>query len=161
VTFVSQKRLRNLEKFEEVCVSQEEDIFCSVMYLTKIILVLYTTRQESFKRFDKGTNLVVDMTEIKKEEQGLLDHGVIGPNSSPFGSLIMMLPKNDGTWGMFVDFQALNKITVRNQYRLPRIYDLLDQLKNVVYFTKLYLHSGYHQIRVAEHDAWKTTFKTN
>ena len=159
MTFISQKRLRNLEKFEEVCVSQEEDIFCSVMYLTKIILVLYTARQESFWRFDKGTKLVVDITEIKKEEQGLLDQGVIGPKSSPFGSSIMMLPKNDGTWGMFVDYQALNKITVRNRYRLPCIYDLLDQLKNVVYFTKLYLHNGYHQIRVAEHDAWKTTFK--
>jgi hypothetical protein len=101
------------------------------------------------------------MTEIKKEEQGLLDQGFIGPNSSPFGSPITMLPKNDGTWGIFVDFEALNKITVRNRYHLPRIYDLLDQLKNVVYFTKLYLHSGYCQIRVVEHDAWKTTFKTN
>jgi hypothetical protein len=38
--------------------------------------------------------------------------------------------------------------------------DLLDKLKNVVYFTKLYLHNGYHQIRVAEQDAWKTAFKT-
>jgi hypothetical protein len=38
--------------------------------------------------------------------------------------------------------------------------DLLDQLKNVVYFTKLDFHSGYHQMRVAEHDAWKTSFKT-
>jgi hypothetical protein len=49
---------------------------------------------------------------------------------------------------------------VKNQYPLPRIYDLLDQLKNVVYFTKLDLHSGYHQIRVPEKDAWKTSFKT-
>jgi hypothetical protein len=49
---------------------------------------------------------------------------------------------------------------VKNQYPLPRIDDLLDQLKNVVYFTKLDLHNVYHQIKVAEHDAWKTSFKT-
>jgi hypothetical protein len=100
------------------------------------------------------------MTEIKKQAQGLLDQGVIRPNSSPFCSPIMMASKNDGTWGMCVDYRALNKIVVKNRYPLPRIYDLLDQLKNVVYFTKLYLHSGYHQIKVAEHDAWNTSFKT-
>jgi hypothetical protein len=61
---------------------------------------------------------------------------------------------------MCVDYQALNKITVKNRYPLPHIDDLLNQLKNVVYFTKLDLRSGYHQIRVAEHDAWKTVFKT-
>jgi hypothetical protein len=49
---------------------------------------------------------------------------------------------------------------VKNRYPLPRIDDLLDQLKNVFYFTKLDLHSGYHQIKVVEQDAWKTTFKT-
>jgi hypothetical protein len=49
---------------------------------------------------------------------------------------------------------------VKNRYPLPRIDVLLDQLKNVVYFTKLDLCSGYHHIRVVEHDAWNTTFKT-
>jgi hypothetical protein len=49
---------------------------------------------------------------------------------------------------------------VKNRYPLPRIDDLLDQLKNVVYFTKLDFHSGYHQIKVAEQDAWKISFKT-
>ena len=49
---------------------------------------------------------------------------------------------------------------MKNQYPLPRIDDLLDQLKNVVYFTKLDLCSGYHQIRVAKQDVWNTAFKT-
>jgi hypothetical protein len=71
-----------------------------------------------------------------------------------------MVPKKDGTWQMCVDYRALNKITMKNQYPLPRIDDLLDQLKNVVYFTKLDLCSGYHHIKVAEHDAWKIVFKT-
>jgi hypothetical protein len=103
---------------------------------------------------------VVEMTEIKKQVQGLLDQGVIRPSSSPCGSPIVMVPKKDGTWRMCVDYRALNKITMKNQYPLPRLDDLLDQLKNYVYFNKLDLRSGYHQIRVVEQDAWKTTFKT-
>ena len=49
---------------------------------------------------------------------------------------------------------------MNNRYPLPRIDDLLDQFKESVYFSKLDLRSGYHQVRVAEQDAWKTAFKT-
>ena len=60
---------------------------------------------------------------------------------------------------MCIDYRALNKITIKNRYPLPRIDDLLDQLKEFVYFSKLDLHSGYHQVKLAEQDAWKTAFK--
>jgi hypothetical protein len=90
----------------------------------------------------------------------LIEQGVLRPSASTCGSPIILAPKKDGTWRMCVDFQALNKITVKNSYPLPRIDDLLDQLKNAVYFTKLDLRSGYHQIIVVEQDIWKTSFKT-
>jgi hypothetical protein len=69
---------------------------------------------------------VVEMIAIKKQVQELLDQGDIRPSSSPCGSSIMMVPKKDGTWRMCVDYRALNKITVKNRYPLPRIDDLLD-----------------------------------
>ena len=56
----------------------------------------------------------VEMAEIKKQVQDLLDHGVIRPSSSPCGSLIVFVMKKYGTWRMCVDYQALNKIMIKN-----------------------------------------------
>ena len=103
---------------------------------------------------------VTENTEIKKQIQELLEKGVIMPSTSPCGSPIFLLPKKYCTWNMCVYLRSLNKITVNNRYPLPRIDDFLDQLKDAKYFTKLDLKSRYHQIRIAEGDTWKTTFKT-
>ena len=80
-------------------------------------------------------------------------------STSPCGSPILLVPKKYGTWHMCVDFQDLNKITVKNRYPLPHIDDLLNQLKGLVYFTKLDLRSVYHQITIVEDDIWKISFK--
>jgi hypothetical protein len=54
---------------------------------------------------------------------------------------------------------CLQKGVLKNCYPLPRIDDLIDQLKDARYFTKLDLRSGYHLIMIVEGDTWKTTFK--
>lgn len=80
---------------------------------------------------------IMESLEIKKKIQELLSKGIIRPSTSPCSSPIVLVPKKDGTWHMCVDFCALNKIMVKNHYPLPRIDDLLYQLRYAKYFTKL------------------------
>jgi hypothetical protein len=54
----------------------------------------------------------------------------------------------------------LNQCTIRNQYPLPRIDDLFDQLKGAKYYSKIDLRSGYYQLKVKENDVHKTAFRT-
>ena len=54
----------------------------------------------------------------------------------------------------------MNKATIKNRYPLPRIDDLFDQLRGTRVYFKIYLYTGYHQLRVRETDIPKTTFRT-
>ena len=87
--------------------------------------------------------------------------GVIQPSNSPYASLVILVRKKDGGWRMCVDYRYLNALIVKNKYPLQVIDELLDELAGAQYFTKLDLRSGYHQIRLAEGEKFKTAFKTH
>jgi hypothetical protein len=97
--------------------------------------------------------------EIEKAIKELLDMAHIRPRTSPFASSVVLVKKKDGTMRMCIDFRALNKKTIKNRYLIPRIDELLDDLHGVVYFTKIDLRSGYHQIKMREEDISKIAFK--
>jgi hypothetical protein len=72
-----------------------------------------------------------------------------------------MVLKKEGNWHMCPNFQALNKLRIKDKFSIPIIDDVLDELHGSKFFTKLDLHSGYHQIRMKEAYILNTTFRTH
>jgi hypothetical protein len=103
---------------------------------------------------------VDELEELKKQLKELLDKGYIRPSASPWGSPILFVKKKDGSLRMCIDYQNLNAVIVKNKYPLPRIDDLLDQLKDAKFFSKIDLWSGYHQMKIRPEDILKTAFVT-
>ncbi|WVZ52213.1 hypothetical protein U9M48_003295 [Paspalum notatum var. saurae] len=105
--------------------------------------------------------LLPEHDEVKKNIDELLEKGFIRPSTSPWASPVLLVEKKDTKdKRMCVDYRALNKVTVKNKYPLPRIDDLFDQLQGACVFSKIDLRSGYHQLKIRPSDIPKTAFTT-
>jgi hypothetical protein len=99
-----------------------------------------------------------ELAELKKNIKELLEKGFIYPSSSPWGAPVIFVLEKNGTQRLCVDYRALNEVTIKNNYPLPRIDDLFDQLCGACVFSKIDFRSGYHQLKVRECDILKTPF---
>jgi hypothetical protein len=101
-----------------------------------------------------------ELAELKKQLNELEQKGYIKPSSSPWGAPVLFVKKKDGSMRLCVDYRALNEVSVKNKYLLPRTDDIFDQLKRAKYFSKIDLRSGCYQLRIWHEDVTKTTFVT-
>ncbi len=96
------------------------------------------------------------LKEFIKEQ---LEKEYIQPLKSPYSSPFFFIKKKDGKLQPVQDYHQLNMLTVKNQYPLPLIPELIDWLQNATLFTKLDIHWGYNNVHIKEGDKWKGAFK--
>ena len=101
-----------------------------------------------------------ELKELKAQLEELLSKGFIRPSTSPWGAPFLFVKKKDGNLRLCIDYRQFNRATIRNQYPLPRIDELFDQLHGSRVYSKIDLRSGYHQLSVRENDVSKTAFRT-
>ena len=102
----------------------------------------------------------VELETVKIYIEINLANRFIRPFKSLVGALILFKRKSDGSLWLCVDYQGLNKLTIKNRYPLPLIRELLDRLGRAKRFTQLDFMSVYHRMRIRKGDKWKIAFWT-
>jgi hypothetical protein len=116
------------------------------------------TRVDINDNNQSSNNPYAQRSEIECMVEEMLEDSIIIPSQSSYSTLVVMVFKKDISWHMCPDYRELNKITIKDKFPIPIIDEFLDEIHGAIYFTKLDLHSGYHQIRMKEEDIPKTTF---
>ena len=102
----------------------------------------------------------VEREEVQEFVKDQLRKEYLRPSKSPQMSLVFFVPKKDGKKRMVQDYRYLNSWTVKNNYLLPLILDLIDSIGKKKVFTKMDLRWEYNNVRIKKGNEWKAVFST-
>ena len=89
-----------------------------------------------------------------------LRKGYIRPSKSPQMLLVFFVRKKNSKKHMLQDYQYLNEWTIKNNYSLPLISDIVENIGTKKVFTKLDLWWEYNNVQIKEENEWKVAFMT-
>jgi hypothetical protein len=78
----------------------------------------------------------------------MIESGTFQQSNIPFASPVVVVEKKDGYWRLYVDYRVLNKLTIKDKFSIPLVYQLLEELVGEIVFSKVGFRSGYHQSRM-------------
>lgn len=132
-----------IDEFQEIS-SDSKGLGCTKWLSHEIITTGSPIRQRYYPLSP------VKLKILNEEIDKMLEMGVIRPSRSPWASPVVMVTKKDGSVRFCVDSRKLNSVTVRDSYPLPRIQDILDNLRGARFMTSLDLRSAFWQIPLAD-----------
>src|SRR3954468_7892722 len=146
---------RLLKDYEDICVKSQTKIGRTHVIQHKILTENALPIAQPPYRMNP-----VKREFLKKEIVKMEAQGIIRKSSSPWASPVAILEKKGGDKRLCIDYRKLNSVTKADAYLLPRIDDLLENLRSATWFTTLDLASGYWQVQMYEEDIEKTAFIT-
>ena len=97
--------------------------------------------------------------EIEKQLEEMIMNGICRPSKSPWSSQVLLSKKKDGSMRFVIDYRKLNNVTIRDEYPMPNIKDLIDELEGSEYFSCMDLPSAYWHIPMDTESISKTAFE--
>jgi len=121
---------------------------------------------ELIPRAEPKSSKVYPLSPLEQEEldaflEENLCTGRIRPSKSPIAAPVFFIKKKDGLLWLVQDYHVLNAVTIKNRYFLPLISELISQLREAKYFTKLDVRWGFNNVHIKPGDKWKAAFCTN
>jgi len=147
-----------IAEFRSMFAKEDFDILLEHRKWDHVIELIPGAKPKSSKVYPLSPLEQVELDAFLEEN---LRTGWIRPSKSPIAALVFFIKKKDGSLRLVQNYCTLNAVTVKNQYPLPLISELVSQLHGAKYFTKLDIRWGFNNVRIKPGDEWKAAFHTN
>ncbi|XP_040971288.1 uncharacterized protein [Gossypium hirsutum] len=141
LNYATKRVILRIEEDNEVVMIRELRNYLANVISTLVAEKLVRKGCEAFVAYVSVPNS--NDSTVKDIRTKLLDRSFIRPSVSPWGVPVLFIKKKDRTMRMSINYEQLNKLTIKNKYPLPRIDNLFDQFRGASVFSKIDLRSGF------------------